>query len=77
MSIPAETQRMLADSDPEFRQWAEEHHHCEARLNELVSKGEISMAEEVEEKTLKKTKLRLKDQMTERLRTWESSRASS
>ncbi len=75
MSNTAETQRILADADPEFRQWAEEHQHCEARLSELVSKGEISMAEEVEEKTLKKRKLRLKDQMTERIRLYETSHA--
>jgi uncharacterized protein YdcH (DUF465 family) len=73
MSNTAEIQRILADSDPEFRQWAEEHRHCESRLSELTSKNEISIDEEVEEKTLKKRKLRLKDQMNEKIRTYVTS----
>lgn len=64
----ADIQRMLNDSDPEYRQWAEEHHQCESRLDELTHKREISTDEEFEEKTLKKRKLHLKDQMAERIR---------
>lgn len=75
MSNTADIQRILSDSDPEFRQWAEEHHRCEHRLRELTSKNEISIDEEFEEKTLKKRKLHLKDQMAERIRTYESSHA--
>jgi len=59
----ADIQQILAAEDPEFRQWVEEHHRCEDRLNELTGKHEISLDEEVEEKTLKKRKLFLKDQM--------------
>ena len=72
MSNTAEIQRILTDADPEFRQWAEEHRRCESRLTELTSKNEITVDEEMEEKTLKKRKLRLKDQMAERIRTFES-----
>lgn len=68
MSNTAEIQRVLADADPEFRQWAEEHRKCESRLSELTSKNEISVEEEIEEKTLKKRKLYLKDQMADRIR---------
>jgi uncharacterized protein YdcH (DUF465 family) len=71
----ADIQRMLSDEDPEFRNWAEEHHQCESRLNELTAKSDISTDEELEEKTLKKRKLHLKDQMAERIRTYESSHA--
>ncbi len=71
----ADIQRMLTDQDPEFRQWAEEHRRCESRLNELTNKSEITTDEEVEEKTLKKRKLHLKDQMAERMRSYESSHA--
>ena len=71
----ADIQRLLSDEDPEFRRWAEEHHRCESRLNELISKSDISTDEELEEKTLKKRKLHLKDQMAERIRTYESSNA--
>lgn len=71
----ADIQRMLSDEDPEFRQWADEHHKCEARLNELNAKGEITTDEEMEEKTLKKRKLHLKDQMAERMRAYQASDA--
>ena len=37
----ADIQRILSDQDPEFRQWAEEHHRCEDRLHELTTKTEI------------------------------------
>ena len=71
----ADVQRILADEDPEFREWAEEHSRCESRLHELTGRTDISMDEEVEEKTLKKRKLHLKDQMAERIRSYESQHA--
>ena len=73
----AEIQQILSQQDPEFQQWIEEHHRCEARLSELTTKSEVSADEEVEEKTLKKRKLRLKDQMADRIRHYESSRATA
>lgn len=71
----ADIQRILENQDPQFRQWAEEHHTCEARLHELTNKHEITSEEEFEEKTLKKRKLHLKDQMAERIRSYESQHA--
>ena len=68
----ADIQRLLSDEDPEFRQWADEHRWCESRLSELTSKNDISTDEELEEKTLKKRKLHLKDQMAERIRSHET-----
>ena len=68
----ADIQRVLTQDDPEFRQWVEEHHRCEDRLNELTAKSQISNDEEIEEKTLKKRKLHLKDQMAARIRVYES-----
>ena len=73
MSNSADIQRVLSTEDPQFREWIEEHHRCENRLNELCSKKEVSVDEEVEEKTLKKRKLLLKDQMAERIRSYETS----
>ena len=73
----ADIQQLLSTEDPEFREWIEEHHRCEARLSELTTKNEVTPDEEIEEKTLKKRKLRLKDQMAERIRTYESSHASA
>ena len=71
----ADIQRILSDQDPEFRQWDEEHHTCEARLHELTTRTDITSDEEFEEKTLKKRKLHLKDQMAERIRSYESQHA--
>ena len=71
----ADIQRILENQDPQFRQWAEEHHTCEARLHELTNKHEITSEEEFEEKTLKKRKLHLKDQMADRIRSYESQHA--
>lgn len=71
----AEIQQVLSSEDQEFRQWIEEHHACEHRLNELSAKKEVSTEEEVEEKTLKKRKLHLKDQMTARIRSYETAHA--
>ncbi len=73
----ADIQQILSTEDPEFRQWVEEHHQCENRLNELTAKKEVSDDEQIEEKTLKKRKLHLKDQMAERIRAYESYRASA
>jgi len=71
----ADIQRILTDQDPEFRQWADEHQQCESRLHELTHKHEISTEEEFEEKTLKKRKLHLKDQMADRIRSYENEHA--
>jgi uncharacterized protein YdcH (DUF465 family) len=68
----ADVQHILSDQDPEFREWAAEHHRCEIRLEELTSKNEISTDDEIEEKTLKKRKLHLKDLMAERIRAFTS-----
>ena len=73
----ADIQQVLSQKDPEFQQWIEEHHQCEARLSELTAKSEVSIDEEVEEKTLKKRKLFLKDLMAQRIRTYESSHATA
>ncbi len=69
----ADIQQILSTEDSEFRQWVEEHHTCESRLSELANKPQVTIEEEMEEKTLKKRKLHLKDQMAARIRTYESS----
>ena len=71
----ADIQRILSTEDSEFHTWLEEHHQCESRLGELTTKNEVSIDEELEEKTLKKRKLQLKDQMAARIRSYETSNA--
>ena len=53
----------LINSNPEFRELAKEHHKYEERLSELSALAYPSDEEQLEEVTLKKKKLVLKDQM--------------
>jgi len=71
----ADIQQILSSEDDEFRKWIEEHHECESRLSELASKRDVTVDDELEEKTLKKRKLHLKDQMAARIRSYESEHA--
>lgn len=53
----------LMASDPEFRDLAREHGRYEERLSELSALAYPSDEEQLEEITLKKKKLAVKDQM--------------
>jgi uncharacterized protein len=53
----------LMSRDPEFRELAREHTRYEQRLSELSALAYPSDEEQLEEITLKKKKLALKDQM--------------
>jgi len=53
----------LMNRDPEFRELACEHTRYEERLRELTALAYPSDEEQLEEVTLKKKKLALKDQM--------------
>jgi uncharacterized protein YdcH (DUF465 family) len=53
----------LINQDPEFRELAREHTRYEQRLSELSALAYPSDEEQLEEVTLKKKKLVLKDQM--------------
>lgn len=53
----------LMSSDSEFRELVREHGRYEARLSELASLSYPNDDEQLEEITLKKKKLALKDQM--------------
>ena len=53
----------LMTRDPEFRELAREHTRYEQRLSELTALAYPSDEEQLEEITLKKKKLALKDQM--------------
>ena len=54
---------LLLETDEEFRQLAGKHHDLEVRLHELTVKHYLSGPEQLEEITLKKRKLQLKDKM--------------
>jgi uncharacterized protein YdcH (DUF465 family) len=53
----------LISRDPEFRELAREHTRYEERLSELSALAYPSDEEQLEEVTLKKKKLAIKDQM--------------
>ena len=63
-----ELRELLLQSDQEFREIALKHHELDDRLHELSSKPYLSEPEQVEEVTLKKRKLYLKDRMEDILR---------
>ena len=63
-----ELKELLLKTDEEFRQLATQHHELDDRLHELSGKPYLSEPEQVEEVTLKKRKLHLKDRMEDILR---------
>ena len=58
-----EVKEFLLQSDQQFRQLVEQHHQLDDRLHQLIDKHYLSEIEQLEEVTLKKRKLALKDQM--------------
>jgi uncharacterized protein YdcH (DUF465 family) len=63
-----ELKELLLKTDEEFRHLATQHHELDDRLHELSSKPYLSEPEQVEEVTLKKRKLHLKDRMEDIVR---------
>jgi uncharacterized protein YdcH (DUF465 family) len=63
LTNPDSIKEQLIMSDPEFRELAREHGRYEERLSELSALAYPSTEEQLEEVTLKKKKLALKDQM--------------
>ena len=58
-----EVRHLLLASHDQYRELANLHHALDDRLHELTEKHYLSKSEQVEEVTLKKRKLALKDQM--------------
>ena len=54
---------LLLQNNDQYRQLAEQHTQLDTRLHELIDKHYLSPTEQVEEVTLKKRKLALKDRM--------------
>jgi len=63
MAEAQDLKHLLLETNEEYRQLAEKHHELDDRLHELTSKPYLSDSEHVEEVTLKKKKLMLKDRM--------------
>jgi uncharacterized protein YdcH (DUF465 family) len=58
-----ELKRKLLQTDEEFRQLATQHHDLDEKIHSLARRHFLSAPEQLEETTLKKRKLQLKDQM--------------
>ena len=58
-----EIKQQLMSSSPEFRRLVEEHHQFEGKLEELQTHHFLSEQDLIEEATMKKKKLHLKDEM--------------
>jgi uncharacterized protein YdcH (DUF465 family) len=63
-----ELKELLLRTDDEFRQLAIKHSELESRLHDLATKHYLSEPEQLEQVTLKKRKLALKDRMENILR---------
>ena len=63
-----ELKRKLLQTDEEFRELATQHHDLDEKLHDLTARNYLSEPEQLEEVTLKKRKLHLKDQMEDILR---------
>ena len=59
----AELREQLLKENEEYRRLAAEHQYYDDQLEDLANKHFLSEEEELQEKTLKKKKLMLKDQM--------------
>lgn len=63
-----EVRKFLLQTDEEFKRLADRHHELDDRLHELATKHYLSQPEQIEETTLKKRKLQLKDRMEDIVR---------
>ena len=63
-----EIKQQLLQSSDEFRQLATQHHDLDEKIHHLATRQYLSEPEQLEEVTLKKRKLQLKDQMESMLR---------
>ncbi|MFB3853599.1 MAG: YdcH family protein [Vicinamibacterales bacterium] len=77
MKDSQDLRNLLLQTDEEFRQLASRHQELEERLQDLSTKSYLSQPEQVEQTTLKKRKLQLKDRMEDILRRYQRGSTSS
>jgi uncharacterized protein YdcH (DUF465 family) len=77
MTTTDSLKEQLMTTDPEFRELAREHGRYEARLSELSALTYPSEEEQLEEVTLKKKKLAIKDQMHSIMLQYQKSQGSA
>jgi uncharacterized protein YdcH (DUF465 family) len=67
-----EIKEHLMSSNPEFRRLVEEHRQYDGKLQELHNRHHMTEQDHIEEVTLKKKKLQLKDQMNAMIQKYRS-----
>lgn len=77
MAEAQDLKHLLLETNQEYRQLATKHHELDDRLHALEARPHLSDSEQLEEVTLKKRKLQIKDQMEEIVRTYRSSTAGA
>jgi uncharacterized protein YdcH (DUF465 family) len=68
MADSQDLRNLLLQNDEEYKELAAKHHELEERLHDLSRKHYLSEPEQVEQVTLKKRKLQLKDRMEDIVR---------
>ena len=68
MAEAQDLKTLLLETNEEYRQLVSRHHELDNRLHELSDKHYLTTTEQLEEATIKKRKLQLKDQMESILR---------
>jgi len=63
MAEVQDLKNLLLETNEEFRTLASRHHELDDRLHELTAKHYLSDDEQIEEISLKKRKLQMKDRM--------------
>jgi uncharacterized protein YdcH (DUF465 family) len=68
---------LLLQKHDQYRQLAEQHHELDHRLHELTDKPYLSPSEQLEQATIKKRKLALKDRMEAIAREYRQAQSSA
>jgi len=77
MAEVQDLKNLLLETNDEYRQLASQHHELDERLVTLESKPYLSDDEQLEEVTLKKRKLHLKDRMEAILRDYRAGQSEA
>jgi hypothetical protein len=75
MAEAQDLKNLLLETNGDYRRLASQHHELDERLVQLESKHYLSNNEQLEEVTLKKRKLHLKDKMEAILRAYRQGHA--
>ena len=73
---PQDFKQHLMATDENFRKLATQHHQYDEQLQAFASKTYLSEQEQLEEIRMKKLKLRLKDEMEQRIQQYKQEHAS-